>query len=89
MENYAAGAVESAEARKKMAAKGVQFLPLSMEVQAFIVKKSEELWTEFTGKDPLYAKTYKDQNAFLGNYRKLMGEMPPDFTKIQDHMKKK
>ena len=89
MENYAAGAVESAEARKKMIAKGVQFLPLSMEVQAFIVKKSEELWNEFTAKDPLYAKTYKDQNAFLDNYRKLMGEITPDFTKIQEYMKKK
>jgi len=62
---------------------------LSMEVQSFIVKKSEELWKEFAGKDPLYAKTYKDQNAFLENYRKLMGEITPDFTKIQEYSTKK
>jgi len=89
MENFAAGAVESATAREQMRAKGTQFLPLNMEVQAFITKKSEELWESFAAKDPVYAKVYKDQQEFLKKYRNLMGEIQPDFTKIYEFMKKK
>jgi TRAP-type mannitol/chloroaromatic compound transport system substrate-binding protein len=89
MDNFAAGAVESAQARETMRAKGTQFLPLNMEMQVFIAQKSEELWNTFVAKDPVYAKVYKDQKEFLAKYRSLMGEIQPDFTKIYEAMKKK
>jgi TRAP-type mannitol/chloroaromatic compound transport system substrate-binding protein len=89
MDNFAAGAVESAQAREKMRAKGTQFLPLNMEVQAFIAQKSDELWDSFAAKDPVYAKVYKDQKEFMKKYRELMGEIQPDFTKIYEALKKK
>jgi TRAP-type mannitol/chloroaromatic compound transport system substrate-binding protein len=89
MDNYAAGAVEAALAREKMRAKGTQFLPLNMEVQTFIAKKSDELWDTFAAKDPVYAKVYKDQKEFMKKYRDLMGEIQPDFTKIYEALKKK
>jgi TRAP-type mannitol/chloroaromatic compound transport system substrate-binding protein len=72
-----------------MRAKGTQFLPLNMEVQTFIAKKSDELWDTFAAKDPVYAKVYKDQREFVKKYRDLMGEIQPDFTKIYEALKKK
>jgi TRAP-type mannitol/chloroaromatic compound transport system substrate-binding protein len=89
MDNYAAGAVDAAMARERMRKKGTQFLPLNLDVQVFIAKKSEELWNSFAAKDPVYAKVYKDQNAFMKQYRDLMGEIQPDFTKIYGAMGKK
>jgi TRAP-type mannitol/chloroaromatic compound transport system substrate-binding protein len=58
-------------------------------VQVFIAQESEKLWNTFAAKDPLYAKVYKDQNQFMKQYRDLMGEIQPDFTKIYEAMKKK
>jgi TRAP-type mannitol/chloroaromatic compound transport system substrate-binding protein len=87
MDNYSAGTVDSAKARKAMKAKGTIFLPLSMEVQAFIVEKSDKLWKTFAQTDATYAKVYKNQTAFLKKYRDLMGQVQPDFLKIDECIK--
>ena len=82
-ENYLAGAVENAAARERMRAKGTQFLELPMNVQKFLVQKTDAMWDDVAKKDAAFAKVYKDQAAFLAKHRALIGEIQPNLNAIR------
>jgi TRAP-type mannitol/chloroaromatic compound transport system substrate-binding protein len=82
-ENYLAGAVENAAARERMRAKGTQFLELPMNVQKFLVQKTDVMWDDVAKKDAAFAKVYKDQATFLAKHRALIGEIQPNLQAIR------
>lgn len=87
LENWLAGAAESAAARQRMAAKGTIFLELPQSVQQYLVRECDKMWEEFAAKDEMYAKVYKDQLEFLAGYRALIGQIQPDIAAIRASMK--
>jgi len=82
-ENYLAGTVENAAARERMRAKGTTFLQLPMNVQKFLVQKTDAMWDDVARKDAAFAKVYKDQSAFLAKHRALIGEIQPNIQAIR------
>jgi TRAP-type mannitol/chloroaromatic compound transport system substrate-binding protein len=87
LENWLAGASESAAARKRMQAKGTIFLELPQAVQQYLVGACDKMWEGFAAKDTFYAKVYKDQLAFLASYRALIGQIQPNIAGIRASMK--
>jgi len=75
--------VDNAAARERMRAKGTQFLELPMNVQKFLVQKTDAMWNDVASKDAAFAKVYKDQSAFLAKHRALIGEIQPNLNAIR------
>jgi len=54
-----------------------------MNVQKFLVQKTDVMWDDVAKKDAAFAKVYKDQAAFLAKHRALIGEIQPNLHAIR------
>ena len=87
VENMLIMPILNAVATSELAAAGVEFVEVPIDIQVFIIQKADELWESYAAEDEFFAKVYNNQRNFVTAYADVVSMQQPNVIMLRRYGK--